>query len=287
MIIKDIFAKSIDRDLKGVIKVGQSENENIRQELEEYVVTKELRKHFATFFANYKKGIIGKTDKMGVWISGFFGSGKSHFLKIISYILENKMVDGIPAIEYFIKDNKISDNMVLADMKLSAQTPSTVILFNIDSKSESTSKKNKEAILSVFLKVFNEKLGFCGAYPHVAELERKLSELGKYELFKEKFEEITGNDWIEERTAIDFIQDEIVETMVAIDFMSEEASRNWCEKATEPYSMSIERFAKLIRKYIDSQGKNHHIVFLVDEIGQYVGENTDLMLNLQKLQNLH
>ena len=281
MIIQDIFAKSIDRDLKGVIKVGQSENENIKQELEEYVVTKELRKHFATFFANYKKGIIGKTDKMGVWISGFFGSGKSHFLKIISYILENKMVDGIPAIEYFIKDNKISDNMVLADMKLSAQTPSTVILFNIDSKSESTSKKNKEAILSVFLKVFNEKLGFCGAYPHVAELERKLSELGKYELFKEKFEEITGNDWIEERTAIDFIQDEIVETMVAIDFMSEEASRNWCEKATEPYSMSIERFAKLIRKYIDSQGKNHHIVFLVDEIGQYVGENTDLMLNLQ------
>lgn len=86
MEIKDMFAKPIDRDLQGVIKVGDIENENIRQELEEYVVTKELQKHFADFFAAYKKGINGTTPKMGVWISGFFGSGKSHLLKIISRI---------------------------------------------------------------------------------------------------------------------------------------------------------------------------------------------------------
>lgn len=281
MIIRDIFSKPIDRDLKGVIKVGQAEDENIKQELEEYVVTKELQKHFATFFSNYKRGINGRTDKMGVWISGFFGSGKSHFLKIISYILENKTVDGVPAIEYFERDRKIADSMVLADMKLAANTPSTVILFNIDSKSESTGKKDKEAILSVFLKVFNEKLGFCGAYPHVADLERKLTDEGKYEQFKSKFEEISGDSWLEERTAIDFIQDELVETLVAIDFMSEEAAQRWCDKATEPYSLSIERFAELIKKYIDSKDRNHHLIFLVDEIGQYVGDDTDLMLNLQ------
>ena len=281
MIIRDIFSKPIDRDLKGVIKVGQAEDENIKQELEEYVVTKELQKHFATFFSNYKRGINGRTDKMGVWISGFFGSGKSHFLKIISYILENRTVDGVPAIEYFERDRKIADSMVLADMKLAANTPSTVILFNIDSKSESTGKKDKEAILSVFLKVFNEKLGFCGAYPHVADLERKLTEEGKYEQFKSKFEEISGDSWLEERTAIDFIQDELVETLVAINFMSEEAAQRWCDKATEPYSLSIERFAELIKKYIDSKERNHHLIFLVDEIGQYVGDDTDLMLNLQ------
>ena len=281
MIIKDIFVKSIDRDLKGVIKVGQAEDENIKQELEEYVVTKELQKHFAVFFDHYKKGISGRTDKMGVWISGFFGSGKSHFLKIISYILENKTVDGVPAIEFFERDRKITDSMVLADMKLAANTPSTVILFNIDSKSESTGKKDKEAILSVFLKVFNEKLGFCGAYPHVADLERRLTDEEKYIEFQEQFEEITGDSWIEERTAIDFIQDELVEALSAIGFMSEDAARNWCEKATEPYALSIDRFAALIKKYIDGKGKNHHLIFLVDEIGQYVGDDTDLMLNLQ------
>ena len=84
MIIKNMFSKPIDRDIKGVIKVGQDDNANIKQELEEYVVTRELQKHFSDFFSSYKKGINGNTDKMGVWISGFFGSGKSHFLKILA-----------------------------------------------------------------------------------------------------------------------------------------------------------------------------------------------------------
>lgn len=111
--IKDLFAKPIDRDIKGVIKVGQDDSSNVRQELEEYVVTRELQKHFAEFFASYKRGILGTTDKMGVWISGFFGSGKSHFLKILSYLLANKNVDGKAAIDYFIDDQKIIDNITL------------------------------------------------------------------------------------------------------------------------------------------------------------------------------
>ena len=52
------------------------------------------KKHFADFYASYKKGIVGTTRRMGVWISGFFGSGKSHFLKILSYLLENRQVSG-------------------------------------------------------------------------------------------------------------------------------------------------------------------------------------------------
>ena len=281
MVIQNMFVEDINRKINGVVKVDEDENKVLEQELNEYVITRELKRHFADFFNTYAEAFDEPTADTGVWISGFFGSGKSHFLKIISYILENKTVDGVPAIEYFERDRKIADSMVLADMKLAANTPSTVILFNIDSKSESTGKKDKEAILSVFLKVFNEKLGFCGAYPHVADLERKLTDEGKYEQFKSKFEEISGDSWLEERTAIDFIQDELVETLVAIDFMSEEAAQRWCDKATEPYSLSIERFAELIKKYIDSKDRNHHLIFLVDEIGQYVGDDTDLMLNLQ------
>ena len=114
MEIKKMFAKPIDRDLKGVIKVGQDDDANIRQELEEYVVTRELQKHFRDFFDSYKRGINGNTDAMGVWISGFFGSGKSHFLKILSYLLENKVVDGKTALEYFEEDEKIKDRMEYA-----------------------------------------------------------------------------------------------------------------------------------------------------------------------------
>lgn len=281
MKIGQMFAKPIDRDLKGVIKVGQDDDLNIKQELEEYVVTRELQKHFRDFFDSYKRGITGNTDKMGVWISGFFGSGKSHFLKILSYLLENKVVNGKAALEYFEEDDKIKDRMVLADMRLAATVPTDVVLFNIDSKGEQSGKQDKDAIVSVFLKVFNEMQGFCGAIPFLADLERKLSEEGRYEEFKEKFEDSFGSEWTEARNDFDFIQDDIVEVLSDMDFMSEEAARNWCERATTEYAISIERFADLVKKYIDRKGNNHHVVFLVDEIGQYIGDDSKLMLNLQ------
>ena len=209
MMIKDLFVKPIDRDIKGVIKVGQDDSSNVRQELEEYVVTRELQKHFAEFFSSYKRGILGTTDKMGVWISGFFGSGKSHFLKILSYLLDNREVDGKAAIDYFIDDKKIIDNAVLADMRLAANVPTDVVLFNIDSKGETSGKQSKDAIVSVFLKVFNEMQGFCGSIPFLADLERKLTDNGKYDEFKTRFEDSFGSPWKEARNDFDFIQDDV------------------------------------------------------------------------------
>lgn len=281
MIIRDMFAKPIDRDIKGVIKVGQDDDSNIRQELEEYVVTRELQKHFRGFFESYKNGITGNTDKMGVWISGFFGSGKSHFLKILSYVLENKVVDGKSAIDYFVDDNKIADPMVLADMKLAASVPTDAILFNIDSKSESNGKENNDAIVSVFLKVFNKMHGFCSSNFALADLERRLFGEGKYDEFRSTFENSYGQPWEEARDEFDFIQDDVIDALVDIGYMSAESARSWSDKALEPYSISIEDFARLVKKYIDSKGKNHHVVFLVDEVGQYIGDNSKLMLNLQ------
>ncbi len=281
MRIGDMFAKPINRDIKGVIKVGQDDGANIFQELDEYVVTKELSKHFREFFESYKKGINGHTDKMGVWISGFFGSGKSHFLKILSYLLANKEVDGKKAIEFFTDGKRIVDNMVIADINLAGNTSTDVILFNIDSKSAADSKSNKGAIVEVFLKVFNEMQGFCGAMPFLADLERKLSEEGLYAAFKAEFQEVTGNDWNTTREDFYFIQDDLIKVLAQMGVMSEESARVWCENSNETYNISIEKLADLVRKYCEKKGKNHHVVFLVDEIGQYIGDDSKLMLNLQ------
>lgn len=92
-------------------------------------------------------------------------------------------------------------------------------------------RKIKDAIVNVFLKVFNEMQGFCGSMPHLADLERHLTEAGRFEEFKEKFEEEYGDPWEESRQDFDFIQDSVVDVLVDIDFMSESAARNWCEKA--------------------------------------------------------
>ena len=156
---------------------------------------------------------------MGVWISGFFGSGKSHFLKILSYLLQNKQVGDKHAIDYFIEDQKITNQMVLADMQLAANTPSDVILFNIDSKSDSNGKENKDAIVNVFLKVFNEMQGFCGSMPHLADLERRLSEEGRFEEFKESLKKsmaIRGKALV--RTSISF------KILLSMFFLTD---RNW------------------------------------------------------------
>ena len=251
-----MFKKSITRDIQGVVIAGQGEKTNIATELEEYVVTPELQRHFADFFSAYAKGINGETTKMGVWISGFFGSGKSHLLKILSYILDNEVVGGKRAIDYFIDDKKISDQMVLADMQLAANTPSDIIIFNIDAKSESDGKSNKDAIVNVFLKVFNNSLGFCGAIPYLADLERKLTEDGKYEEFKETYQRVTGHNWYDERHEFLSRQDGVVDTLIEMGYMSEKAAWNWCDAAIGDYQISIEDFAKRVKSYIDRKGNN-------------------------------
>ena len=198
MQIKEMFEKQIDRDIKGVIKVGQSDEENVYQELDEYVVTKELLKHFRDFFDNYEKGINNNTDKMGVWISGFFGSGKSHFLKILSHLLKNSVVEGKRAIEYFTDGKKIDDPMLIAKMTNSGTISSDVMLFNIDSKGSAKVGSGKEAIVEVFMKVFNEMQGYCGSIPYLAEFERQLDNEGRFEEFKNKLDEIAITLGLEE-----------------------------------------------------------------------------------------
>lgn len=284
MQIKDMFEKDIERDIKGVIKVGQNDEENIYQELDEYVVTNELLKHFTKFFANYNKGIQTPTDDIGVWISGFFGSGKSHFLKILSYILDSNLeVRGRKPIDFFKEDGKIKDPMVIGDMESSTNVNSDVILFNIDSKSSSQSNSDKDDILNVFIKVFNEMRGYCGGMPFLANFEKKLDEENKFEKFKTEFKNINGTEWIEARDDYYFIQDDIVQSVVNIGFMSEREANIWAENAEENTELTIENFAEEVKQYCIDKGNNHHVIFLVDEVGQYIADDTKLMLNLQTI----
>ena len=94
MQIRELFVKKVDRPINGVIKADQRDRDSIWQELDEYVVTKQITEYLRRFFDAYLAGFDRPNDPviashMGVWVSGFFGSGKSHFIKILSYLLEN------------------------------------------------------------------------------------------------------------------------------------------------------------------------------------------------------
>ncbi|MFT8813548.1 BREX system P-loop protein BrxC [Oenococcus sp.] len=278
MQIKEIFEKPIDRNIQGVIKVGQETDANTKQELDEYVVTRELQENFADFFTAYERSLDGPTDDMGVWISGFFGSGKSHFLKILSYVLENRIVDGKPAIDYF--QNKITDQMTLNQMQRAANTPTDVILFNIDSKSKTGAKHEDNAIINVFLQVFNEMQGFSDKDNWIAALERRLCDSGKYDVFKEKFAEIDGKmNWETGRDHYAFKLSTIKQALIASDSLKADDAEGFIKQIGHPYSFSIEDFAKLVNDYISKTGRR--VIFLVDEVGQFVGESVQRMLNLQ------
>lgn len=166
-------------------------------------------------------------------------------------------------------------------MQKAGNTSTDVILFNIDSKSESNYKTSKDAILKVFNKVFDEMQGYCGVLPWVADLERQMVKEGVYDKFKQVFKEESGYEWEKSREDIFYEGDAVVAALNKARGMSEEAANNWLEKADGNYSLSIEKFAKKVNEYIESKGHNHHVVFLVDEIGQYIGDDSGLMLNLQ------
>lgn len=279
MKIRNMFQSDITREIQGVIKVDQQDEEIVYNDLQEFVVTRELYKNLDSFFSAYINSINSRTDKMGCWIWGFFGSGKSHFLKILSYLLKNAEVKGKKAVSYF--DGKIQNPALLANMKLAGDISSDVILFNIDYKADSDSKFQKDAIVKVFMKVFNEMQGFCGSMPWVAEIEYQMTKEGTYDAFKQKFLELSGQPWEDGRYDFYFEGDSIVQALAQTTKMSLESARNWYEKCESTYTLSVEKFARRVREYIESKPKNHHVVFLCDEMGQYIGESDDLLLNLQ------
>ena len=278
MKIQSMFQKDINRDINGVVKVAQDDEKSLHQELSEYIITKELRRHFRTFFDNYTKAIDQPTDKMGVWISGFFGSGKSHFLKMLSYLLSNQEVQGVPAIDYF-KD-KFDDPMMYAQAVKCVSIPTESILFNIDI--EGPLNKDKTAVLRTFAKMFYNHCGFYGDDLKIAKLERFIDRQGKTEEFRQKFEEVNGGPWVETRDSFAFFEDDVVDVLQSVLGMSEQAARNWFN-GEETNELSIAQLVSDIKEYVDSKGDKFRLLFMVDEVGQYIGDDGDLMINLQSL----
>ena len=279
MRIQDMFAEDINRKINGVVKVDQDTNDVLVQELNEYVITKELKKHFITFFNNYGDSFSENTADVGVWISGFFGSGKSHFLKMLSYLLENKEVQGEKTVERFRK--KFEDDLatfMLIDNATKGKTDT--ILFNIDI--EGSINKDKTAVLRVFAKMFYNYLGFYGENLKVAKLEQFIDKKGKTEEFHRVFEEKNGASWLDSRDAFAFFEDDVVGTLQQVLGMSESAAGNWFN-GTETVETSIAQLVSEIKEYVDAQPKDFRLLFMIDEVGQYVGGDTDLLINLQSL----
>ena len=274
--LKSIFKKPVDRPIEGVIKAD--DEASLRLEIEEYVLTNEVEQRLESFLDAYNN----YAGANGVWISGFFGSGKSHLLKMLAMLLENREIDSVIAIDLFLP-KCVENDILSADLKRAVAIPSKSILFNIDQKADVISKTQIDALLAVFVKVFDERCGYYGKQGHIAQFERELDRRGLYEPFKIAYEAIAGKTWHKGRQEALLEGPRIAKAYAQVTGDPDATALGILDKYRSQYKVSIEDFAEQVKAYIDQQGPTFRLNFFVDEVGQYIAENIKLMTNLQTI----
>lgn len=277
MQFKEMYAKPIDRAIDPVVKAGSEEH--LANELEEYVVTPEVQGHLLRFFDEYND--VDATGN-GAWISGFFGSGKSHMLKILAVLLEDRTVEGTRAFDYILP--KVEDNPSLQSaMEVArAKHPSESILFNIDSVAPNQGRTEAGALLAAFIKSFNAHLGyFDGDQQHIAKLEYDLDKEGRLDAFKQQVEALCGKPWEDVRKSAVLHGKKIDAAFDAALGNPEGSTDNIIRYYKDTYQPSVRDFALQVKDYIDTKEPGFRLNFFVDEVGQFIANNTDLMVNLQ------
>src|SRR5699024_3661809 len=279
MKLNTIFTRPIDKAIDGVIKAD--DESSLLQEIEEYVLTNETSKSLSSFLSAYNN----YEGANGVWISGFFGSGKSHLLKMLALLLEDRTIQGASAYKLFAP--KCADDAFLsAELKKAVAIPSKSVLFNIDQKADVTSKQQFDAVLAVFVKVFDEMSGYYGKLPFIAQFERDLDSRGLYHKFKDAFQRIAGKSW--ERGREQYVLEGKNVAAAYEEASGENIKEDVLNIYRNQYSLSIEDFANKVQSYIEKeQGRlgvdEYRLNFFVDEVGQYIADNVKLMTNLQTI----
>lgn len=275
--MRDIFEKPVDRAIDGVIKAD--DEASLRVELDEYVITGEIGQRLEQFLEAYNNYMTAN----GVWISGFFGSGKSHLLKMLALLLENREVDGVKAFDIFAE--KLKDEPMLSGaLRKAVSIPSKSILFNIDQKADVISKSDVDALLAVFQKVFDEMCGYYGKQPHIAQFERQLDERGQLDAFKAAFQEISDKPWATRGREEALLEGRSIAAAFARVTGTDPAdAKDILAQYRKDTRVSIEDFANTVKAWIDRQVPNFRLNFFVDEVGQYIADNIKLMTNLQTI----
>lgn len=275
MKLNEIFLKDVTRSIEGVVKADDADHLGV--EVEEYVFTNDAAKGVAPLLEEY----TNYTNANGVWISGFFGSGKSHLLKMLAHLLGN--VEGQAFAREKVAESflgKTDDAMLIASLKKAAAIPAKSLLFNIDQKATLIAKDQTDALLKVFVKVFDESRGYFGNDGAVARFEEDLDKRGQYEAFKTAFAKTAGIDWSQGREQTALEGHNIDKAFAEV---NGEANPGIMANYQKSYAVSIEDFAASVKAWIDTKEPGFRLNFFVDEVGQFIADDVKLMLNLQTI----
>ena len=289
---EEIYRQRIDRPVNPAVSATKLDPDTERVEIDEYVFTDEIMNGLFRILDAIKNN--EPYDHVGIWIDGYYGSGKSHFLKYLDYCITpdtqeralQHFLDAVKAVDPLDDSHNLNfdyDDLLSIASWLKKATVDTCI-FNLETSYDQSQDK-KLAFLQVFWNEFNGKRGFNKFNLSLAQnLEKPLQEKGVFEEFKKRIAEI-GGDWNNSNDAADIVDNELgmvldIACELAPTLDKESIRKRIINRDT---TISIDRFGMELNSYLKDKGDNYRLIFLADEVSQFINNERDRYLNLQEI----
>jgi hypothetical protein len=281
--IKALFAKDIDRGIEEVIKVDQTDDTVLRDEIDEYVVTNAIRSHYTAVFEAYRETPNKPHEGIGVWVSGFFGSGKSSFAKMLGLAVEGRQIAGEPAGDRLAR--RADDNRFTVLLKtINEQIPTHAVIFDVSS--DRGIRSGNQSLTEIMYGLFLQSLGYAKDLD-LSELEITLEEQGKLQGFEEEHRRLFNKDWTAEKGKVAFALSEASRVLHSLDPATWPMADSWVRAVKNKADVTPAKLAERAGELMKRRRPGQSLIFVVDEVGQFVACDVQKMLDLQAIvQNL-
>ncbi len=275
--IEYLFANDISRRIEEVIKVDQADERIIRDELAEYVVTDTIRGHLIEVLERYWDTPNRPHEGVAVWVSGFFGSGKSSFAKYLGLALQNRTVVGEKAARLLCERIGDTKAEVLLN-NIAEQIPTEAVIFDVST--DRGIRTGNQSITEIMYRLFLQSLGYARDLD-LSELEITLEEAGHLDAFKAKYQEVFNKDWNIGKGLISIAVQQASRVMHEMDPDTYPTPDSWRESAMKRADITPSDLAERGMELMKRRSPGKTLLFVVDEVGQFVARDVQKMLDLQ------
>jgi hypothetical protein len=282
-IIREVFdqTRPIDRQITSVINYAGATEDQLEREIREYEVTDSLARHYERLLNNLADGFAaGAGHEIGVWVSGFYGSGKSSFTKYLGFAFDPKRkLKGEP----FLKSLQNQFPSIQLRQQLSVvanKFPATVIMLDLAAVASV-----QAAAQGVSRLLYDEVMAWAGYSKDekLALLELLLEKDGKLDAFKARFQEVAkGRSW-------DSLKNDL---LLGVTFASRIVSEFYPEIWPDGKSFNDTKISarygedervKQMLDLVERRSGTRRVIFIIDEVGQFLEGSPQLILNMQGL----
>jgi hypothetical protein len=277
--IKTLFANDIHRRIEEVIKVDQNDEEILRDEIDEYVVTDAIRSHYTGIYEAYRETPNKPHEGIAIWVSGFFGSGKSSFAKMLGLSIANRTIAGESAAERF--GQRTGDKKLQVLLKAIAEKiPTHAVIFDVST--DRGIKSGNQTLTEIMYRLFLQSLGYSKDLD-LSELEIALEGSGQLEKFTSQYSKEFKRAWDEDKGLVAFSLGRASKVMHVLEPATYPQADSWVRGVKDRADISPGKLAERANELMKRRRSGQHLMFVVDEVGQFVARDVQKMLDLQAI----